>query len=192
MIVPRRSIFRDKALQHYTQGKKKDVLPNFSSVPVAIFFWVLLGALTATGLLAYFAQVPVYLAGPGLVLGAGNHALPGTNEAVAVGFFAPDSASHLHAGQSVQVQISTSGQQLDSTIVEVEPGTSDPAAVLEHYGVQIGSSALADQPEVVVLVSLGTSFPVALYSDSALALEVNVGSQSLFSALTGLGNAAGE
>jgi hypothetical protein len=188
MIVPRKSIFRDKALKYYAQGKKKDVLPNFSSIPVAIFLWVLVAALIATGLLAYYAQVPVYIAGPGLVLGAGNHILPGSNEAFAVGFFSPDNASHLQAGQAVQVQISTSGQQLNSTVAKVEPGTNNPATVLEHYGINISSSSLADQPEVVVFVSLGTSFPVALYSDNALALEVKTGSQSLFSALTGLGN----
>lgn len=186
MIVPRNSIFRDKALKHYTQGRKKDVLPNFSSIPVAVFFWVLLASLIATGLLAWYGQVPIYLTGPGIVLNTRNQALPGNNEPAALVFFPPSASAQLHAGLSVNIQLGISGQQLTSTIAEVEPGTTSPAAALAHYGLNTGGSSQANQPTVVVVVRLGANFPVALYAGSPLAVEVNVGTRSLFSALTGL------
>ena len=97
MVAQRHSIFRDKALKHYTQGRKKDILPNFSSIPVAIFGWVLLGSLVATGLVAWLGQVPVYLPGTGIVLGKADPA-SGAN---ALAFFAPIVSCVLYAAVAI-------------------------------------------------------------------------------------------
>ncbi|MGH2507876.1 MAG: hypothetical protein ACRDHZ_10815, partial [Ktedonobacteraceae bacterium] len=105
MIAPRNPIFRDKAVKHYMQNRKKDVLPNFSSVPAAIFGWLLLGLLIATGLLAGYGQVPVSVDGEGIVLSTGNPAQTANNGAVALAFFSPSVAAQLHVGQSVRIQV---------------------------------------------------------------------------------------
>lgn len=186
MIAPRKPIFRDKALKHYMQNRKKDVLPNFSSVPAAIFGWLLLGLLIATGLVAGYGQVPVSVTGSGIVLGTGNPAQAGSSGAVALAFFPPSAAARLHAGQSALLQVSTTGTQLTSAIAEVEPGMSSPAAALEHYGQKISSSAQGAQQMVVVLFKLSPRFPVSDYAGSPLAVQVNAGTQSLFSAIAGM------
>src|SRR4051812_4548909 len=115
MIAAKNSIFRDKALKHYAQSKKKDVLPNFGSVPAMIFFWIMLILLTATCFMAWYIKIPIYASGLGLVLGPEIRVQEGSASALAVGFFAPNSVTQLQAGQAVQVQLG--GQKFTSTIV---------------------------------------------------------------------------
>lgn len=189
MLAARHSIFRDKALKRYIEGRKKDVLPNFSSIPVAIFFWVLIGSFTATGLVAWYMQVPVYLAGPGIMLGEGNAAQGASNGATALVFFSPGASAKVHVGQSAQIQTSTGGSPLTGAIVEVAPGTTNLAAALQHYGLGSGSASstsLSSQQVVVALLKLGAGVPATLYPGSFLTVEVNVGTQSLFFALAGI------
>lgn len=188
MIAPRNPIFRDKALKHYIQNKKKDVLPHFSSVPAAVFGWLLLGLLIATGLLVNYEQVPVSVTGEGIVLSTGDPAQTGNGGAVALAFFSPSVGTRLRAGQSVRIQVGSSDTQLVSEIAEVEPGTSSPAAVLEHYGQQVNGSGTTDQQVVVVLLKSGPTFSAAQYVGNVLVVQVNAGSQSLFAAVTGISN----
>ncbi len=185
MIVPRPMIFREKALKHYAQGKKKDVLPNFSSIPVAIFLWVLLVLLVATVLLACYGQVPVFLAGPAFSVGTGN---PASLSKQVVGLFPANTATQLHAGQSIQISIGN--QQLTGTVTQVT-ATNSPVTVLAHYGLQTNNTTVTGQKAVIVLVTLADNVSVASYQGTALALQVKVATISLFTALTGIGKSTG-
>src|SRR6266849_4530547 len=136
----RLAIFREKALKHYTQGRKKDVLPNFRSISAGFFAWWLLISLCATALVACFGQVPVFLPGSGIVLGNSSQALSASNEVRALAFFAPDSASRLSAGDTVQVQFGASTSHINGSVAQVLPGTTDLASALAHYGLNLGAS----------------------------------------------------
>ncbi len=188
MIAPRHSIFRDKALKHYIQGNKKDVLPNFSSIPATIFVWVLLASLIATGLVAWRAQVPVYLAGSGIVLGNVNQASAGDSQAGALAFFSPDQLTHLRAGQPAQILLNAGSSQQVGTIAQVLPGVTTLAAAFKHYGLSFGGADSQSQQVAVALIALGTGFQTALYTGSTVIVEVRVGTQSMFSAISGIGN----
>src|SRR5262249_10388215 len=109
MSVNHRSIFRDKALKHYTQSRKKDILPNFSSIPAVIFLWVLLCLLISTGLLTWGVQVPLYVTGKGFMIQPAQHMRPGSRETDIVLFFSPGAASKLRAGLPVQINIGATG-----------------------------------------------------------------------------------
>lgn len=180
MIASQNSIFRDKALKHYTQNKKKDILPNFSSIPVAIFLWMLLGSLIATGLVAWHAQVPVYLTGASVVLGTGKQ------ETVALAFLAPNTSTQLHAGLAVHIQIGATGSQLASTIVTVEPGTTTLANAFEHAGLPVGNASEMKQPVTIILINRSPS--AVLDRGSIVVVQVTLGTHSLFSAISGIGN----
>lgn len=181
MIASQNSIFRDKALKHYTQSKKKDVLPNFSSIPVAIFLWVLLGSLIVTGLVAWQTQVPVYLTGASVVLGTGEH------QTVALAFLTPDTSTQLHAGLAVQLQTGANNAQLTSTIAAVEPGTTTLADAFKQAGLPVQHASEMKQSVVVVFVSRNAAFPAAFDPGSALEVQITLGMHSLFSAISGIG-----
>ena len=186
MVAQRHAIFREKALKHYTEGRKKDVLPNFSSLSAGFFAWVLLATMIATGLVAWYGQVPVFLPGSGIVLGAGAQADAANGQANALAFFAPERAAQLQAGDTAQVQLGAASAPIQATLVQVLPGTTDLATALAHYGLSFGNAPTQSQQVAVALLNLGAHFPAANYAGSPLALQVNVGTQSLFSALTGI------
>lgn len=186
MVAQRHAIFREKALKHYTQGRKKDVLPHFSSISAAFFAWMLLGSMIATGLVAWYGQVPVFLPGSGIVLGNGNQTATATGGANALAFFAPGRATQLRVGDTVQVQFGASSSHVDGTIAQVMPGTTDLASALTHYGLNFGNTTPQSQQVAVALIKLGTDFPAASYAGSTVVVEVTVGTQSLFSALANI------
>ncbi|HXR66012.1 MAG TPA: hypothetical protein VN729_08815 [Ktedonobacteraceae bacterium] len=187
MVAQRHTIFRDKALKHYTEGRKKDILPNFSSLSAGLFAWVLLASMIVTGLVAWYGQVPVFLAGSGIVLGNGGQTNTARGGANALAFFAPEQATQLHVGDAAQVQVGASSSHVDGTIVQVLPGTTNLATALAHYGLNFGNASLQSQQVAVALINLGAGFPAANYTGSSVVVEVTVGTQSLFSALTGIG-----
>lgn len=184
----KQSIFRDKAIKHYSQGRKKDILPNFSSIPVAIFAWALLASLLVTGLVASLGQVPVFLAGSGIVLSNGSASAAHTSSTgSALAFFQPDQLAKLRAGQTVQVQVESSDAQISGTVAQVLPAPTNLATALTHYGLNVGSgSSLSSRQMAVALIKLGSGTPASLYAGSAVGVQVSVGTQSLFSALTGI------
>lgn len=188
MVATRHSIFREKALKHYNQGRKKDVLPNFSSIPTAIFAWALLGALIGTGLLACLGQVPIYLAGSGIVLGSTNHTAGRSGNLEALAFFPPAELTQLHAGQSVQLQPGASGVHQAGTIAQVLPGVTSLSTAFEHYGLNLSSASLESQKVAAALIQFTAGSSATFYAGSTLVLQVNVGTQSLFSALAGIGH----
>lgn len=53
MSPQRRSIFRQRAIQHYIQKREKDILPHFVSPLVLLWLWLLLFQLTLIGLLIF-------------------------------------------------------------------------------------------------------------------------------------------
>ncbi|HEY0753108.1 MAG TPA: hypothetical protein VGD98_04035 [Ktedonobacteraceae bacterium] len=182
----RHAIFREKALKHYTQGRKKDVLPSFGSISAGFFAWLLLGFLIATALVAWYGQVPIFLSGSGIVLGNNNQAVSSANGANALAFFSPDQASQLSAGDTVRVQFENSNTHIDSTIAQVLPGTTDLTSALARYGLKLGASTASGQQVAVALIALGSDASTQGYTGSTIVVEVNVGTQSLFSALTGI------
>jgi hypothetical protein len=191
MQVPRHAIFREKALKHYAQGKKKDILPNFGSIPAAVFFWGLIVSLAATIGLAIYGQIPLTVSGVGLVL-VESAQVQSAGQATALAFFQPSVAGQLRVGQTVTVQMEADSTQATGTVLKVEPGTSDPATALARFGMHSSTASLGTTPVATALIGLGTHFPEALYAGSGLAVEVNAGTESFLAALVGSGNITGE
>ena len=190
MLVPNHPIFRNNAVKHYMQGRDKDTLPRFISLPIALFLWVLLGLLLVVGLLARYEQIPSYISGRGVVLNS-NYAPRSSSgeEAVAVAFFAVDQAAHLHVGQSVFVRFASSTQSLKGTILTVDPVVS-PTVAVQRYG--LGNDAsLITQPSAVALIQLDNTSS-SLYAGNILTANVQVGSRRIISLLPGIGSLLGK
>lgn len=187
MVAPRQPIFREKALKHYTQGKKKDILPNFSSIPATIFVWALLGSLITTGLVAWYVQVPVYLPGNGLVLGHVQQASVGDSAISTLAFFPSSELTKLRAGQPVKILTDTNSPQVAGVVAQVLPEATTLAAAFKHYGMNLGSVD-SQTLQAVALIALSASLSTTLSTGSSVMIEVNTGTESMFSAISGLGN----
>ncbi len=187
-----RSIFRDQAIKSYIQKRDKDVLPHLVSPPVFLFLWIMLGLLLTMGVLAWLAQVPIYLAGPGIILEQQPSSTSGQSEAIALIFFPASSASQVRAGLPVQVQLGSTGPALTTNIDQVEPGILSPSAARTRYALDSSVSQLLTQPVIAVEARLGPPISDQMYAGSVVSAQVQVGSRRVLSLLPGFAQLIGD
>ncbi len=173
------SIFRKEAVEKYLQNREKTILPRFVAPPVFLFCWCLLAIFLCIGLLTWFGEVPVYVAGEGMVL---NPAVPSSRDSAgarALIFVPYSSALQLHAGQRVQLQLAGQASQLTSTVQTADRTLLSPQEVRQRYQFVIS------QPSVAITVDLGSRFSARVYAGSVVLAQVEVGSRRLLSLLVG-------
>ncbi len=185
--MPEKTIFRQSAITAYRRNLKKDVVPRLISWPVLLCLWLLLAALLIAGFFAWYAQVPTYVNGSGVILARGDMLQPVYDKTVALVFLPPQQSAQVHAGQSVDIQVGSSGFHVQSTIAQVEPGITSPEAARQIYGLNGTDGLLITQPSVVAIIKLGNALPATAYAGSPLTARVETGSQRLITLLFGSG-----
>ncbi len=181
-----RSIFRDEAIKSYIERREKDVLPHLVAPPIFLFLWVLLGLLLTAGLLAWSAQIPIYVEGDGIVLNQQPASAARQPAAVALIFLPATSASKVRAGLPVQLQLGSTGPAVTSRIDQVEPGLLSPSTVCARYALACSVSGTFTEPVVMVSVRLGPGVPYQTYAGSVVSAQVQVGARRVLSLLPGL------
>lgn len=185
MQTPRPSIFREDAVKHYMQGRDKDTLPHFISLPTTLVLWILIVLTVAAAGLAWSVKIPVFVKATGIVLHereypqADRSVSPGT---IALVFLPPEQAAQLHIGLPVHLHIGSSGPEILSNIAGVESDVMSPYAACKEYGLDANCAALITRPALVALVKLDT-LSSATYAGSIVTAEVEVGSQRIISLL---------
>jgi len=127
MSATKRSIFRERAIQHYAQSRDQDVLPRFVSPPVFLFLWMIVSLCLVLGLLAWHIRTPVYTAAIGMIVGGSS---PAGTQAV---LFVPADQQHaVHAGEPVQLQIGSSEDRLLLTVASTTATPLSPERIRQH------------------------------------------------------------
>ena len=67
MLPPPRSLFRERALAQYQQRQQRAMLPQLVSPPVFLCSWILLSLLVLAAGLAWWARVPIFVSGSGVL-----------------------------------------------------------------------------------------------------------------------------
>jgi hypothetical protein len=189
--VPEKTIFRQSAIMSYKRRMEKDVVPQLIFWPIILGLWLLLTAFLAAGCFAWYAQVPTYVSGSGVILAQGNTRQATHGQTVAIVFLSPDQSAQIRPGQPVDIQISSTSMNVQSTIAQVEPGITSPDAARQRYGLEGVNAFLITQPSVVVLIKLGTTLSATAYAGSLLTARVETGSQRLLTLLSGSGQFLG-
>jgi hypothetical protein len=183
MSMPRRAIFRERAIEHYRQGRDRDILPRFVTPPVFLGLWIVLGLCLIAGWLAWNIRVPVYVAGSGVVTFSG--------ETQAVLFLAADQQQSIHTGEPVQVQIGQSGPHLLRTITAVASTLLSPEEARQRYHLDGTLALLVTAPSVVITVALDASMPLSAYAGSIVSAQVQVGDVRILSYVPVIGHLIG-
>lgn len=177
----RRSIFRESAMRQYLQQRERDILPQIVSPPVFAVTWLLLALLMLAGLIAWSAEVPTFITASGVVLQP--QAQQAADEAQAVVFFPTADASKLRAGQPVQMQIGTTGPQINTTVASVDSAPISPSDARKKFALDNGSSQLITEPSVAVTVKLGKAISPTQFAGSIVKAQIQAGSQQVLSLL---------
>jgi hypothetical protein len=186
--MPRR-IFRPAALQRYNNSLNKLVLPRYASPPWRVGLWVLIGLLLALTALLWYAQTPIYVTGPGVVVRT-PAGFPGEGEVVLAVFLPPEVASHVQVGQPVIIHLAGLATdepaiRLTQTVTAVDRTVAAPVAVRTRYGLDDSTGLLIDGPTVVALIRLNT--PAETMLGSIGEVQIEIGAQRSLALLPGLG-----
>ncbi|MGZ3630490.1 MAG: hypothetical protein ACXVDN_22895 [Ktedonobacteraceae bacterium] len=172
--APKGSIFRSKTVQKYTQNREKSVLPRVVTPPVFVLCWIILGLLTAAGITAWSGQVPLYVAGSGVILNQSTSTNQSNGATAAIVLPASD-VSNVRVGLPIQVHIGQSGPSLNRAVDSIGQNLLSPSQIQQKYGLGVA------EPSLVVTVGLGAAIPESLYAGSLVQAQVQIGSQSLLS-----------
>lgn len=174
------AIFRKEAIEKYSQGRDKNVLPQFVLPPVFVFLWCLLALFVSAGITAWLGQIPIYTSGSGIVLDPSTSGNTANGEMTAVIFIPYSSSLHLQVGQPVNMQIGQAGPQISTAIGAVESQILSPSEIRKQFSVTV------TDPSIAVVVAIESH--LSLYSGSPVQAQVEVGSQRLLSLFPGLGS----
>jgi hypothetical protein len=187
----RRPLFREKAMQQYRQRQEKSVPLRFVSPPIFICSWILLCLFLLAILLAWWAEVPTYATGSGVVLAQKQSNSVG-NVMVAILLFLPATdAPQIHPGLPAQVQIGETGPQYSGTIERVEPGIISPGEARKRYMLDPTASQVIAQPSLAVIVVPKTPLLTSQYAGSLISAQVPIGSRRVLSLLPGFNQLIG-
>jgi hypothetical protein len=173
----------------YKRNMEKDVLPRLISTPIIVCLWLLLLVLLAAGFFTWYAQVPTYVSGSGIILTRGDILQNEYGNIVGVVFLPANQSAQIRRGQPVDIQVGSEGMHVQSTIAQVEPGIMSPEAVRQRYQLGAVGADLVTQPSVVAIIKL--ALPDTTYAGSLLTARIQTGSQRLFALLLGSGQFLG-
>lgn len=185
MAPSERSIFRESAIKKYIQRQEQGVLLRVISPPAFVFFWILLLLFLGTGVLVWSVQVPITVAGQGVVFEEGR-AGQGGQEVVAVLFLPPDRRADLREGQPANVSIGSTEVSLTSSIEHVEANLISPSEARTRFNLQGELAQVITGPSIMVTIPIGPASSAHVYVGSLCSAQVQIGSQNVLSLLPGL------
>ena len=181
-----RPIFRPEAVRRYVQNRERPVLLRVLSPPTFLCLWLLLGLLLVGGCVAWFAQVPVYASGSAAVVDWKGNAQGIRDDVVLVAFLPPQDLVHLRIGQTLLVTFDTTGGVVNRPLIAVEPQVIGPSAAQQQFGLNGNAVRVVTQPAAVAIARFeptSSGLPASTYVGSVYQVEVQVGTQSVFSLL---------
>lgn len=183
-----RRIFRESALNRYTERMEKIELPRYATAPWAALGWLgVLLLLTVTGLLLT-VQLPESVTGTGIVVdGAAVSEAddPDTHDAMVAVFLPAEYASRVSAGQPVELTLPAltpgSGEAVATRVRAVAPELLSPAQARARFGLDAATGAQLNGPVAVAV--LDVALPGGLWLGSVGEAQIELGSRSVLSLL---------
>ena len=176
MPLPKRSLFREHAIQYHASNRQKEVLPRFVSPPIFTFLWVLVALCLISGWVASSIHLPVLTPGIGLV-----QAQRPSGATPVLLFVAATQQRVLHAGEHARLQIGTAGPAFSGNVTEVSATVLSPQSARQQFHLDGAGALLVTQPSVVLTVILPARALAATYQGSVVQAQIQVGEQNLLS-----------
>lgn len=176
MPLPRRSLFREQALQYHLGNRHKDVLPRFVSPPVFCFLWVLVALCLIGWWIAGSIHLPILTPGEGMVL---TNRTSGETQIVLFVSFRQQKT--VHPGEAVRLQIGVNGPSLLESVTAVAPTVVSPEVARQQYKLDGPMALLVTEPAEVIVVELTAGVLAPSYAGSIVHAQIQIGEQSLLS-----------
>ena len=186
MLTPPRSLFRERAMAQYQQRQQQTMLPRLVSPPVFLCSWILLSCLALAGGLAWWAQVPIFVSGSGVLQAQHGRSPSESMQVMALLFLPTSEASQVRVGQPVQLQLASTDLQFTGTVSQIEPGAISPIEARQRYDLVGEAAASLTQPSVVVVVKPATALAASPYAGSLVEAQIQAGTRSVLTLVPGM------
>jgi hypothetical protein len=176
------TIFRAEAVERHLRGRDRVVLPRFGAPHLALPLCLLVVLLATIGAGAWFARVPVSIAGSAVVIDQTPNSSGGAGIAALV-VFPADRVRQLSPGQTATLRFSADLGPLKRPIVAVEPGIVGPAEAARRFSLP---PQTVTGPAIVALVELEPlpgDLPHSAYVGIVGRVEIDAGSRRVGSYL---------
>jgi hypothetical protein len=177
-------LFRNEAIKQALRQQERQTLPRFTSLPVAIFLWLLIGLTIATGYIAWNTQIPTYTNGSGIILAQKDQLYPRRHVAEAAIFLSASQKAQVRSRQTLLITINGTQQQIRGNVIQISTQMLSPLNINKRY---MQGSSLVTQPSYVAIAEL-PGITNATFEGSTLSVNIQTGSQRIFAWLTGMGN----
>lgn len=179
----KRPLFREHALQQYMNRRENDILPRIVSPPVFLIAWILFGLVVICGLLACVERVPVFVHSSG-VAQVGEQKINAQQSYVNVLIFVPvNNSAQVRTGVPGRVKFSSSDQNFNGTITNVDRSVLSPVAIRKQY--LLACNAVPDEPEPSIAAHMRVVVPsdMAAMNGVLTQVQLQTGSQRLLDVL---------
>ncbi|QBD80885.1 hypothetical protein EPA93_34920 [Ktedonosporobacter rubrisoli] len=180
MVSPESPIFREQAVQQYTQRQKQEVRLRVISPSAFVFFWLALLLTLSVGILGWFIQVPVNISGRGVIVEATGPGQGQKTPAAAL-FFAPERWKDLRSGQAASISIGST--QLTGKVERVDSNLINPAQVGKYFKSPGELAQAISGPSAMALISLSNAPGASAYVGSICSAQIRLGTQNVLSLL---------
>lgn len=191
MTVPRRSIFRKEAMDHYIREKEESVLPKIASPRFILFLWVLFILFASGVCIVWSIPVPVYSSGYALVTDKKPPFFRNKmGKTLLVIIFPPEIVTRLKKEQIILVEIENNQNPLIFTIAHVEPVIFSPGEATDLFPKNASSTQIIQSPVAVAYAkwrSPNLSIEEEKYVGSVFPVKTQTGSRNPFSYLPVVG-----
>lgn len=179
----KRPLFREHALQHYMNRRENDILPRIVSPPVFLIVWILFGLIVICGLLACVERVPVFVHSSG-VAQVGEQKINEQQSYVNVLIFVPaNNSAQVRTGVHGRVQFSSSDQNFDGTITDVDRSVLSPVAVRKQYLLTCNAEPDVTEPSVAAHMRVVVPSNMTAINGVLAQVQIQTGSQRLLDVL---------
>ncbi len=177
------TIFRQEAVDRYNERREQQVLPRYIRPKMFLFFWVLVGLLVTGFCAAWFAQLPIYVTGQGIVVAADGE--------IDMLIITPANTEQLTADYTVWFT-GIDAERHASEILTVETAVQSPYTIQSAYPNYVSIlSTMVQQPSRVATATFDDASLDALYLGSQHQVEIEVGSQRLIAMVPFIGRFVG-
>lgn len=181
--MPKRIVFREKALQHYVQQREKTVLPVWVTPPTFLILWLLLGLLgllLLAGLVTELTEVPVTTSGVGIIQADEQQSTAPT----ALIFLPSSHTIALQPNMPVLIQIKNV-EPIKASVTSVVPGLVSPSDARNQIPSGNPCQLSIQGPSVVLTAQLDAPTPpLNIINGGCGIVQIKVGTSRLLPLLT--------
>lgn len=173
--------FRNRALQHYLQGRDEAGVPRLIAPSIFVSLWAVVGLLlVATVVCAAFSKMPVYVPGVAAI----THGKCGIEKEcktlMVVALLPPESLPDLHAGQTIYLDQPAHQDRLQAVIVKVESAVESPEDIRNQFEMDGTADPALNHPAAVAIAQWHGE---STYAGGMIPVQVKSGSRRILSLL---------